>query len=83
MDSWTLQDAKNKFSQVVEVAMSRRRPQLITRRGKNSAVVLSYEEYQKLVRPRRTLLEALLPDESICVELNIARDRDLGRDIDL
>lgn len=83
MDSWTLQDAKNNFSQVVELAMSERRPQIITKRGKNLAVVLSYEEYLHLVKPRRTLLESLLPDEPIDVELDIIRDPDLGRDVDL
>ncbi len=83
MDSWTLQDAKNKFSQVVETPMSQRRPQLITRRGKNAAVLLSYDEYKKLVQPSKTLLEALMPDEPIGIELEIARDRDCGRDIEL
>jgi prevent-host-death family protein len=83
MDSWTLQDAKNRFSQVVETAMSQQRPQIITKRGKNSAVLLSYDEYQKLVQPTKTLLEALRPDQPIGVDLEIVRDSDPGRDIEL
>ena len=81
MDRWTLQDAKNKFSQVVETAMSHNRPQVITRRGKDSAVLLSFEAYQELVRPQRTLLESLLPEEPIGVELDIVRGRVCGQDV--
>jgi len=33
------------------------KPQIITVRGKETAVILSFGEYQKLVRPRQTLFE--------------------------
>ncbi len=45
---WTLQDAKNRFSAVVAEALAGR-PQQVTRRGKPAVVVLSAEEYQRLV----------------------------------
>lgn len=45
---WTVQDAKNKFSAVVEAALAGR-PQEVTRRGKPAVVVLSVEEYQRLL----------------------------------
>lgn len=45
--SWQLQEAKNKFSQVVDEAQSKG-PQTITRHGKEVAVVLSASEYYKL-----------------------------------
>ena len=83
MDYWTLQDAKNKFSQVVDVATSGGRPQFITKRGKNSAVVLSYEAYLRLTHPQKTVLSSLQPDEPSGVELDIERDRDMGRDFAL
>jgi prevent-host-death family protein len=44
---WTLQDAKNRFSAVVEAAV-RGEPQKVTRRGKWVSVVLSAEEYERL-----------------------------------
>jgi prevent-host-death family protein len=44
---WTLQDAKNKFSAVVEAAM-RHKPQLVTKRGKPAVVVLAVEDYERL-----------------------------------
>ena len=47
MDTWQLQDAKNRFSALVEAALSGG-PQEVTRRGKPVVVVFSYEEYQRL-----------------------------------
>lgn len=47
--TWTLQDAKNRFSAVVEAA-ARGEPQKVTRRGKWVSVVLSAEEYERLQR---------------------------------
>lgn len=45
---WTLQDAKNKFSAVVEAALAGR-PQEVSKRGKPAVVVLSTDEYHRLV----------------------------------
>lgn len=45
---WTLQDAKNKFSAVVDAALAGR-PQEVTRRGKPAVVVLSAAEYRRLI----------------------------------
>ena len=47
--TWTLQDAKNRFSAVVDAA-ARGEPQMVTRRGKRVSVVLSAEEYERLQR---------------------------------
>jgi prevent-host-death family protein len=47
--TWTLQDAKNRFSAVVDAA-ARGEPQKVTRRGKWVSVVLSAEHYQQLQR---------------------------------
>ncbi|PPD45707.1 MAG: prevent-host-death family protein [Methylobacter sp.] len=46
---WSLQDAKNKFSAVVDAARQGK-AQVITRRGVPSAVVLSIEEFEKFQR---------------------------------
>jgi antitoxin Phd len=45
---WTVQDAKNKFSAVVDAALAGT-PQEVTRRGKPAVVVLSADEYHRLV----------------------------------
>ena len=44
---WSLQDAKNKFSAVVDAAQ-RGEPQMVTKRGKAAVVVLSAQEFQRL-----------------------------------
>jgi antitoxin Phd len=44
--SWSVQDAKNRFSEVVEAA--RRRPQTVTKHGKPAVVILSADEYDRL-----------------------------------
>ncbi|HEY1798477.1 MAG TPA: type II toxin-antitoxin system Phd/YefM family antitoxin [Stellaceae bacterium] len=46
-----MQDAKNKFSAVVDAA-SKGTPQTVTKRGKPAVVVLSIQEYERLNRPR-------------------------------
>jgi prevent-host-death family protein len=46
-ETWSLQDAKNRFSAVVEAAR-RGQPQLVTKRGTRSVVVLAAEEYDRL-----------------------------------
>lgn len=60
---WTLQDVKNRFSAVVDAALSGR-PQEVSRRGKPAVVVLSASEYQRLVRDaqagRRSFVSHLL-----------------------
>jgi prevent-host-death family protein len=44
---WSLQDAKNKFSAVVEAALEGE-PQRVSRRGRPAVVVLAAEEYERL-----------------------------------
>ena len=52
---WQVQEAKAMFSEVIKMAFSK--PQIITVRGKKTAVILSFEDYQKLCGPRQTLYE--------------------------
>jgi antitoxin Phd len=46
--SWSVQDAKNRFSEVVEAA--RRTPQTVTKHGKPAVVVVDVAEYERLRR---------------------------------
>lgn len=45
---WSLQDAKNRFSEVVNAALTEG-PQVVTRRGVETAVVVAHEDYERLV----------------------------------
>jgi prevent-host-death family protein len=56
---WALQDAKNKFSKVVQDARTRG-PQTVTLRGERAAVVLSAEDYDALRASRPSLVDHLL-----------------------
>jgi prevent-host-death family protein len=53
--NWRLQEAKAMFSEVIKAAVLK--PQIITVRGKETAVIISYEEYKKLASPGLTLFE--------------------------
>ncbi len=47
MKDWPIQDAKNRFSAVVDAALAGE-PQRVTRRGQPAVVVLAAEEYERL-----------------------------------
>lgn len=49
--TWSVQDAKNRFSEVVEAA--RRRPQTVTKHGRPAVVVLAADEHERLRRLAR------------------------------
>ena len=53
MSEWPLQDAKNKFSALVNAALAGE-PQRVTRRGQPAVVVLAAEEYDRLCRLEET-----------------------------
>lgn len=85
MASWALQDAKNKLSEVVQRAGSEG-PQELTVRGKRTAVVISAAEYDKLIGPRQSFVDALLsgPDwGDELVEAINQRPRWQARDVEL
>lgn len=53
MTDWALQDAKNRFSAVVDAALAGA-PQRVTRRGKPAVVVLAADEYERLCHLEKT-----------------------------
>lgn len=79
---WPLQDAKNRFSEVVEEAL-RNGPQTITRRGTETVVVVSVKEWARLARPRRPLIDVLRGAPRMSGGLDVTRSADTGRDVDL
>ncbi|WP_269931999.1 type II toxin-antitoxin system Phd/YefM family antitoxin [Aminobacter sp. HY435] len=83
--NWHLQDAKNNFSKLVQRAR-KEGPQTVTVRGEPAVVVLSAEQYEKLVGKRKTLAEYLLSgpvwDEEFAAEVE-RRPDSMIRDIEL
>jgi prevent-host-death family protein len=63
MPAWTLQDAKNRFSAVVDAAQAGK-PQLVTKRGRPAVVVVDADEFAKLqqndIATNRAFVEHLL-----------------------
>lgn len=49
--SWSVQDAKNQFSAVVEAA--KRAPQTVTKHGKPAVVVVNADDYERLRHAER------------------------------
>ena len=76
MKTWPLQDAKNQFSQVVELAR-KRGPQTVTRHGQPVAVIVSADEFKTMAQPAETVLEFFAPLRKSGIRL--ARRRDLPR----
>ena len=70
--TWQLQEAKNKFSEVVESSISKG-PQVITRRGLDTAVVISYYDFKRFTAPRSDLKELL--KNSDLAALDLERDK--------
>lgn len=83
MQRWKLEDAKNRFSEVVRRALDHT-PQLVTRNGRDAVVILSVEDYERLVAPR-DLVDFLRRSpfgEAIAAgDLDLDRPRDPGRDL--
>jgi len=64
MKSWPVQDAKARFSEMLEECLTRG-PQLVTRRGADAAVLVPIDEWRRLRgSPARTLKDLLLTDEA-------------------
>jgi prevent-host-death family protein len=64
MKVWPVQDAKARFSELLETCL-REGPQVVSRRGAAAAVLVPLEDWRRLQRSARpTLKELLLTDEA-------------------
>lgn len=85
MNQWQLQTAKARFSELFRKARSEG-PQYVTKGGKEAVVVLPAERYEQLTaRPRqpKTLIEFFRSSPLVGADLDLEREADYGRDIDL
>ena len=76
-NTWQIQDAKNKLSEVITRAQ-RRGPQTITKHGKKAVVVLAYSEYEKLKKSQVGIVEFFA--SSPLAGIDLTRDKSLPRD---
>jgi antitoxin Phd len=77
---WNLADAKNRFSEVVNLALTEG-PQRVRRR-KDTVVVVAAEEFERLVGQRPTFKDYLAQGESF-EALDLSRDKSPSRDVAL
>lgn len=56
--TWQLQEAKSRFSELVETVLSKG-AQTVTKHGKPAVVIISAEEYQRSMGARKSLAEVL------------------------
>jgi len=59
MKSWSVQDAKARFSEFLETCLNEG-PQVVTKRGAAAAVLVPLQDWQRLQRAARPTLKELL-----------------------
>jgi prevent-host-death family protein len=70
---WQLQEAKNKFSEVVDEALTHG-PQVITKRGVETVIVLAYAEYRTMILNQKTLSMFFRESPLAAHDLDLTRD---------
>ncbi|WP_395019304.1 type II toxin-antitoxin system Phd/YefM family antitoxin [Dongia sp.] len=81
-DSWTVAEAKAKFSEVVEKARTDG-PQTITRHGRTAVVVVAAEEWDRKTRRTGNLAEFFAASPLRGSGIKITRRKDRARKVEL
>jgi len=71
---WQIQEAKNKLSEVLDEAI-KHGPQIITKRGVETVIVLSYAEYRKVMLNKKKLSDFFRESPLAEVDLDLRRDK--------
>ena len=72
MKAWPVQDAKARFSELLEACIAEG-PQIVTKRGAETAVLVSMAEWQRLASSARPSLKQLLVAEQARTERLVPR----------
>jgi prevent-host-death family protein len=80
--TWTLADAKAHLSEVVESAL-KKGPQVITRHGRETVVVVAAEEWKRKARRQGTLADFFAASPLRDSGLEVERPQDGPRDLEL
>jgi prevent-host-death family protein len=82
MHTWSVQDAKARFSEFLDTCLQEG-PQLVTRRGVEAAVLVPVQEWRRLQSAARPTLKQLLLSENARTDLNLpARGQAKRRDVE-
>jgi len=80
-NTWQLQEAKNRLSTVIEGALHHG-PQIITRKGIKTAVVLSVKDYEKLTKPKQNLVDFFKSSPLHSVRIDLTRSKESSREVE-
>jgi antitoxin Phd len=83
LPDWQLATAKAKFSEVFRLARTEG-PQRITRQGKDGVVMISDEQYERLMvksHHSKSMVQFFRQSPLVGVELDLNRDKGTGRDV--
>lgn len=77
---WSVQNAKARFSELLDTCMQNK-PQIVTRRGQEVAVLVSIEEWQRLQAQAKPSLKQLLLADELRFDLDdvLAENRKVNR----
>ena len=81
---WQLQNAKARFSELFRRTRDEG-PQRITRQGREAVIMLSEEQYERLVgksHQPKSLVQFFRDSPLVGMDLDFTRDRDPGRDLE-
>ncbi len=81
-NTWQLQDAKNRFSKLVEKAKNSG-PQIVTKHGEAAVVVLSISEYRKLLKPEQNLVRFFQDSPLSDADIDLERKKEFPREVSL
>ena len=81
-DTWTVAEAKAKFSEVIDRAQSKG-PQVVTRSGRKSVVVVSAEEWERKTKRIGNLAEFFASSPLRDSGVRVTRRKDGPRKLDL
>ncbi len=79
---WQVQEAKNRFSEVMRRA-EEEGPQTVTKYGQDSVVVVSADDYERMRKGGKDLVEFMQDSPLSDVELEVDRDKSGSRDVSL
>ena len=84
---WTPEEAKNSFDSLMEEALAHHAQIIelknIELKNQQKVIVLSLEDYKKNLNPKNTLVDFFKKSPLYDLPLDLERDKDTGRTIDL
>jgi prevent-host-death family protein len=82
MKTWQLQEAKARFSEVVQQALTKG-PQQVTLHKAPAVVIISIKDYESMVAPKLSFVDFMAQSPLKGVDIEFTRDKSLSREIEL